>query len=405
LFIVALRSILPEIQAGRDISELCEFGDRKIEELLSLRSFPKALKRGVAFPTSISVNEYVHHVALRPQESCDLDMAYSSPIKLILKAGDLVKVELGAHVDGYMARAGHSIVIPSVSGGTPVAGPIADAITSAHLITELAWRIVRPGTSSTQLLSEIQMLATAFKCSLIKGTYLTKLGRYVTDNGNDLYLACDKELGQQNTPFMFSPNEVYDIGIYVAAAPSSLSAFELESLYLNGTAVREGSMTPIIYQRNPKVRYPLRTTSGRKVFSHVVSNYDTLPFNSASLPSSFRLGLRECVTSGLLEPFPMNTTCNKSPVACFRFTLAILPNGNVVRLTPPNYDMMSHVQSGHVVPVELAPLLAQNPESILEAASFLPLQNNSLFAKSKVVKSKSGSRHRPQERDAMEIDA
>jgi len=65
----------------------------------------KKLERGIAFPCCISVNEICGHYSPCPDDSTTL------------KLEDLVKIECGAHIDGYAAGAAHTIVIGGKSNG------------------------------------------------------------------------------------------------------------------------------------------------------------------------------------------------------------------------------------------------------------------------------------------------
>ena len=53
----------------------------------------------MAFPVCISVNELCGHFSPLQDESTKL------------AAGDVVKIDLGIHIDGFIAMAGHTIVI------------------------------------------------------------------------------------------------------------------------------------------------------------------------------------------------------------------------------------------------------------------------------------------------------
>ena len=53
----------------------------------------------MAFPCCISVNEAIGHFSPCPEETHTL------------KNEDVVKIEFGAHIDGYPANVGHTIVI------------------------------------------------------------------------------------------------------------------------------------------------------------------------------------------------------------------------------------------------------------------------------------------------------
>lgn len=57
------------------------------------------MDKGVAFPTCVSVNECVCHNSPLPSEP-------QEPIK----EGDVVKVDLGVHIDGYVAVVAHTVV-------------------------------------------------------------------------------------------------------------------------------------------------------------------------------------------------------------------------------------------------------------------------------------------------------
>ncbi|NXV83872.1 PA2G4 protein, partial [Atlantisia rogersi] len=110
---------------------------------------------GIAFPTSISVNNCVCHFS--PLKS---DQDY------ILKDGDLVKIDLGVHVDGFIANVAHSFVIDA-SKEKPVSGRKADVIKAAHLCAEAALRLVKPGNQNTQVTEAWNKIAHSFHCTPI----------------------------------------------------------------------------------------------------------------------------------------------------------------------------------------------------------------------------------------------
>ena len=59
----------------------------------------KQIEKGVAFPTCISINEICGHYS--PLKSEDTD----------LKEGDLVKIDLGVHIDGFVALVAHTLIV------------------------------------------------------------------------------------------------------------------------------------------------------------------------------------------------------------------------------------------------------------------------------------------------------
>lgn len=103
---------------GADISTVCGAVDSFIdEELLKVFSNKKSkkLERGIAFPCCLSVDEVCGHMSPCPDDSTKL------------ATGNLVKIELGAHIDGFASVAAHTIVIGGKSEGKQ-----ADAIAAAY---------------------------------------------------------------------------------------------------------------------------------------------------------------------------------------------------------------------------------------------------------------------------------
>ena len=107
---------------------------------------------GISFPTCISVNNVVCHYS---PLAADPDT--------VLAEGDLVKIDLGAHIDGYIAVVGHSLVVGATSDKV-VTGRRADVIMAAHLASEAALRTFRPGNNNVQLTDKIVKVARAFQC-------------------------------------------------------------------------------------------------------------------------------------------------------------------------------------------------------------------------------------------------
>lgn len=59
----------------------------------------KKLERGIAFPTCISVNHVMGHYSPMQDESVPL------------VDGDVAKIDLGCHLDGFVAQAAHTVVV------------------------------------------------------------------------------------------------------------------------------------------------------------------------------------------------------------------------------------------------------------------------------------------------------
>ena len=87
---------------GKDVSELCAFGNTVVVQRCAAVFKNKNVDKGVAFPTSISVNSCVCHFSPFPPDS------------FLLKCGDVVKIDLGCHIDGFIAVVAHTLIVPGI---------------------------------------------------------------------------------------------------------------------------------------------------------------------------------------------------------------------------------------------------------------------------------------------------
>lgn len=122
---------------GADISTICGTVDSFIEaELLKVFSNKKSkkLERGIAFPTCLSVNEVCGHYSPCHDESTKL------------QTEDLVKIELGAHIDGYTANLAHTVVIGGKAKDKKAAVTLA-----AYDAFQAAARVVKTGATNHEV--------------------------------------------------------------------------------------------------------------------------------------------------------------------------------------------------------------------------------------------------------------
>ncbi len=125
-----LEQVILKCEAGASVATLCAFGDNLIEqEVKKVFAKNKQMEKGIAFPTCVSPNHFVGHVS--PLVSEDLT----------LNDGDLVKIDLGVHIDGFIGQVAHTVVV----GKKEADGKKADVVLAAHNAIEAALRVLKPG--------------------------------------------------------------------------------------------------------------------------------------------------------------------------------------------------------------------------------------------------------------------
>lgn len=216
-----------------------------------------------AFPVNLSVNEIAaHHVP-----------AFGE--KITLKVGDLVKVDIGVHVDGFIADTAFSYSIGKSEENEKL-------IVAANSAVEAALKLAKPGIAVRELGGAVakEIISGGFQpirnlTGHMVDEYNLHAGLNVPnyDNGNNTKLEKDMVLAIE--PFA-------TIGEGVVVEGKGAEVFKLEKIGM------------------------VRT--GRDILMHIAEQYKTLPFAKRWLVKKFKLLktnllLREAVAKGLLKEY------------------------------------------------------------------------------------------------------
>ena len=87
-----------------------------------------------------------------------------------LAKGDVVKLHLGAHIDGFAAISAETIVV-GATPQSPVTGRRADALRAAWTAAEVAMRLVRVGNKNWQVTEAVGKVAAAWDCKPVEGAF------------------------------------------------------------------------------------------------------------------------------------------------------------------------------------------------------------------------------------------
>lgn len=285
--------------AGADIGELCEMGDQMIEEETA-KSYNKKVKgkkmeKGVAFPTCISVNEIVSNFSPPKGERT-------------LNEGDVVKVEMACHIDGFITGAAHTIIV----GTAAVEDRRADCIMAAWNVAEAALRLVQPGNTNTQVTEAIEKITADFGCKPIQGMISHQVKKHVIDGTRTIGFTTTGE--EKVEEFEFELNEVYCLDIGVSTGEGK---------------VKETDIRSMVYKRNVEKSYILKTAKSRQFISEVNKRFPSLPFSLKAISDAgvVNIGVSESKRHELIEEFPVYKEKDGECVARFKFTLLLLPGG------------------------------------------------------------------------------
>jgi methionine aminopeptidase len=101
----------------------------------------------------------------------------------------LVKIDLGCHIDGYIAVAAHTITVGYIAQpDAPVTGSKADVFHAAFAAAEVACRLIRPGNTNLQVTEAMKRVSEAYGVHSISGTLMHQMKRYVIDGNKMIVL-------------------------------------------------------------------------------------------------------------------------------------------------------------------------------------------------------------------------
>ena len=166
-----MTEVIKKVRAGAKIIEICLFGDSLIEKECSKIYNKKPIPKGIAFPTCISVNNICGHFSPLPNED------------LTIKDGDVVKIDLGAQFDGYMALVAHTIVVQA-DPNAPVTDKKADVILAAYKGVQAAFRLLKPGNFNTQVTETISKITNSYEVNPVEGVLSHEIKKHLMDGNN-----------------------------------------------------------------------------------------------------------------------------------------------------------------------------------------------------------------------------
>lgn len=294
----ALKSAIAACVDGAVIVTICQATDDFINaEAEKLWRKNKMLK-GVGFPTCVSVNNIVGHFS---------PLADSTAA---VKSGDVVKIDLGVHFDGFLSMVAHTIVVP----GKAASSQAADTILAAYNASQLAARLLKAGGSNTAITKAIGEVCTDFKVNPVIGVLSHVLEQHLIDG--EKVIANKEDVEHKATAITFETNEVYAIDIVVSSGEGKPKTSEERTT---------------VHKRDPGHKVSLKVQAARSMMAEVMQKSPNFPFTLRALDQkNARLGIAECVRAECMEQYPVLTEKAGDIVAQFKFTALLMPSGTMV---------------------------------------------------------------------------
>ena len=313
----ALAKVVEGCVVGASVRALCKTGDDAVEEACASvfnkkNEDGRTMFKGSAFPTSVSVNDVTAHYA--PHEGG------ADQSDVVLKDGDVAKVHLAVHIDGYVSQTAHTVIVGDASKGHERSS---DVVAAAYAAAELTIKMMRPDlqNSNHAVTNMYQRVASDFDVTVPEGVLSHRVLRW-NQIGSSVVISKkidDRDLQfQEVEDVFFGDNEVWHVDVVMASGHDKLHCAE---------------ECTTIWRRNEIMLAP-RIPAAHYVLKAVREKALSFPFSTRVFKEHGRakLGIASLRQNDMIDPIPVMKTKKTEVTARFSWTVMLTPKG-VLRLT------------------------------------------------------------------------
>ena len=271
---------------------------------------------GVSHPTTVSPSSFI-----TPYTPLSTD---SEDAATVLKSKEVVKIQLGAQIDGLGTIVCDTIIV-SAKGGE-VSGREADLMLATYYANELLLRLmIPPGLLASGSDEEKQ------KASSQKPITQSK----ITQMLEKVVKSYDCNLVEGTTSWLFERNEIEGKKKIVLAAADGSKAEGIPELgdvwgVEMGVSLGTGKIKtldnrPTLHRRTT-ITYQLKRPSSRQILSEIVKKFGTFPFSLRQLDDerAAKVGVVECVRQNVVRQYEVVSDKDSAPVARLLTTIGEL---------------------------------------------------------------------------------
>ena len=278
------------IKAGQIAKQVKEYGKTLVKEgALALdiaeKIDAKIMELGgkPAFPTDVSINEIAAHYC---------------PVfndKIVLKKGDLVKLDLGVHIDGYLVDTAISVSVGKIEENEKL-------IKAANSALKRAVSLIKPGVKVSKAGKAIQEEVSKYGFQIIRNLSGHSIDRWQVHAGLTIpnYDNGDKKELEEGDIIAIEPFPTTGEGIVIEGKNSEI--YE---------AVKDGNIRAC-----------------REVLDYIAEEFKTLPFCKRYLIKKFgllkaSLAIKQMLSAGIINEFKILREKGKGKVAQAEHTLIV----------------------------------------------------------------------------------
>jgi methionyl aminopeptidase len=245
-----------------------------------------------AFPCNVSVNEVAAHYTSPPKD------------KQTIPEKSIVKVDIGVHVDGYIADTATTVCFDP---------EYADMVDTAEEALAKAVEVLRPGLSITRFGSAIQKVIKTRGFKPISNLTGHLIRRYLIHAGKSLPNVFNISTSR------IKEGEVYGVEPFVTVAGAAGRVKNLREAYIFRYAKSKS----------------LKNQETKRLLDYIRKNFLTLPFTERWLSkfmssSGYKRAFSELLSSKAVVGYPLFVEASRKVVAQAEYTVMIVQDNCVV---------------------------------------------------------------------------
>ncbi|KAK4190418.1 peptidase M24, structural domain-containing protein [Podospora australis] len=338
---------------GSKIVDICEKGDKLIEEEVAKVYRGKKITKGFAHPTTVSPSAFV-----TPYTPLKTDEKEAS---VEIQAGEPIKIQLGAQIDGFGSIVCDTVIAKPEGESDVVEGRSADLLLATHYANELLLRLIVPpgllasGTeeekakaasvkapTQSKISSLLEKVAQAYDCNIVESTTSWLFDRNEIEGTKKIVISPGEGTKGEGVPEV---GEVWGVEIGVSLGSGKVKQFEQRTT---------------LHRRTTNT-YALKRPTSRKILSEAQKKFGTFPFSLRQLEDErdAKTGIIECVRGNVIRQYEVTGEKDNAPVARLLTTVAITKNGLTKIGAPPALDLTKVKSDKKIEDEEILKILEQ----------------------------------------------
>ena len=279
---------------------------------------------GIAHPTTVSPSSFVTPytpLATDPEEA-----------ETVLKPNDVIKIQLGAQIDGFGSIVCDTIVISAEKNeDEKLAGRQADLLLATYWANELLLRLMVPQgllnakpteenakpaasrpVTQTKMTALLQKVVESYDCSLVESTTSWLFEHNEIEGKKKIVLAPSEGSKGEGVPEV---GEIWGVEVGVSTGTGKLKTLPNR---------------PTLHRRTTTT-YGLKRQSSRAVLSEIVKKFGLFPFSLRQLEDerAAKVGVVECVRGNVVRQYEVVGDKDGEPVARLFSTIGTSSNSHI----------------------------------------------------------------------------